>query len=213
MSAIKSDKNSMNNHQHPVTDARQELALQHGSAPTHTHTHTGAQVFLVVAYTFARSRTVFPANSARHGQAQKRTHSCSPEAGLKCVHTRAQKNLTQWHYYPLAWDAKMSTGKQRLCVSRGRACWRVICLKLTPPTLPQWQQVSSHGPDLCELRMLLSTLGTKLFITVTLHTQSHCKAPVMEGFFHVINNLIAVITILGYRQKAEWIKRGTHWCK
>lgn len=32
------------------------------------------------------------------------------------------------------------------------ACWQMICLKLTPPTLSQWQQVSSQGPDLCELR-------------------------------------------------------------
>lgn len=148
------------------------------------HTHRGSGVPGPCLH-FCQESNCLPANSARHGQARKRIHSCSLKAGLKCAHTRTctHKNLTQWHYYPLASDAKMSTGRECRCVSRERACRQVICLKVTPPTLSQWRQVSSQGPDLCELSMLARTLGTKLFLTVTLYTQSHCKAPVMERFF------------------------------
>lgn len=157
ISSIESDKNSGNNHHHQwqVLQWRAHTSTQ--STPTRTsthttptHTHTGAQVFLVLAYTFARSQTVsLPTahGTAWHGQARKRIHSCSLKAGLKRAHKRTctHKNLTQRHYYPLASDAKMSTGRERLCVSRERACRRVICLKLTPPTLSQWQQVSSQA--------------------------------------------------------------------
>lgn len=152
ISSIESDKNSGNNHHHQwqVLQWRAHTSTQstptHTSTHTHLHTHRGSGV-LGPCLHFCQESNCLPANSARHGQARKRIHSCSLKAGLKCAHKRTctHKNLTQRHYYPLASDAKMSTGRERLCVSRERACRRVICLKLTPPTLSQWQQVSSQA--------------------------------------------------------------------
>lgn len=169
----------MNHHQHPATGARQELALQHGSAPTHTPGLRCSWSLLTLLPGVEPSPLPTAHGTDKHGSA----HTRAARRQVWGVSTHVHRKTLQWRYYPLAWDAKMSTGKQRLCVSRGRACWRVICLKLTPPALPQWQQVSSQGPDLCELRTLLSTLGTKLFITVTLHTKVIVKLLWWKVFF------------------------------
>lgn len=132
---------------------------QHRNPPMHAYAHTqtqGLRCFwdLLTHLPCTVCLAVSLANSTQHAHIQtkyKNTHSCRFRAGLELTraHMHECKPYTQWHYYPLALNAKMCTGKW--CVYLLHLCWQMRCLKLTPPTLSQWQQVSSQGPDLCEL--------------------------------------------------------------
>lgn len=74
-------------------------------AHTHTDTHWGTK-----ADTHAAWRQV----GSTHRPIRTHTHACKP--------------YTQWHYYPLALNAKMSAGKQHVCVCVWWLCASTACV-------------------------------------------------------------------------------------
>lgn len=146
-----------------------EPTYMHTYTQTHKHiyTNTGAQVFLGLAYTLAMCHASGCLPCQQHTTHTKRStkaHTHTAWRQGKSAHEPMHANLTHsdtiipWPWMP-KWVQRSGT---RVCVCVlicmcvyacvFAACWQMICLKLTPPTLSQWQQVSSQGPDLCELR-------------------------------------------------------------
>lgn len=128
---------------------------------THIHANTGAQVFLGLAYTLAMCHVSGCLPCQQHTtHTSTKAHNHAAWRQVWRAHEPTRTYTQTLHTVTLLSPGLGCQNEYReaarmcvwVCVSTACVCWQMICLKLTPPTLSQWQQVSTQGPDLCELR-------------------------------------------------------------
>lgn len=124
----------------------------------------------------------------RHTQTHKpEQHSCSLKAGIERTqtHTRASKLYTQWHYYPLGLDAKMSPGSPCGCVCISSLCMLTDDMGKTDTTHARSTDSKFHRQDQTFMNAD-SKLRTQHFFMVTFSHKVMAEHLQWKICFHVI---------------------------